>query len=307
MPETKIPKPLKPGATIGVIAPASAAKRKPAARGLEYLRSKGYKVVKAPYLTRGKHYLAGSDERRAKLLEEFILDDNIDAIICIRGGYGILRILDKIDFSRLKNTTPKPIVGYSDVTALQLALLRKLGWVSYSGPMVAPDLSNISDFSEKWLWDILTNPSYPLDLKNPPNKQFQIFRNGTAQGPLIGGCLSLITPLLGTQYCPSLKNAILVIEDIGEKVYRLDKLLHTLRLHDVFEEISGLIVGAMTDCFPKNPKKSFTFNDLLTSSLKGYKFPVITNFAYGHINQRFTLPWGMTARIDTAQSKILKI
>ncbi|MCK4715228.1 MAG: LD-carboxypeptidase, partial [Candidatus Marinimicrobia bacterium] len=252
-----------------------------------------------------KFYIAGNDELRLKWLEQFILDPEVKGIICVRGGYGLLRIIDKINYDKLKKIPPKIIVGYSDTTALQMALLNKLGWISYTGPMVASDMGNNFDpYSEEWLWRVITAHPYPLELQNPQEEEMQVFRHGSATGVLVGGCLSLVTPLLGTKYMPDLKGAVLVIEDIGEKTYHLDKHLHILRLHGIFEQISGLLLGHFVNCFPKNPKRSFTMTDFLQDVLGGYDFPVITNLAYGHIRRRLTLPLGARIKMETNPVKL---
>ena len=301
----QFPQPLHIGATIGIIAPASAAHRKQVGEGIAYLKNRGYHVKTAPNLTRGKHYLAGNDQMRLKWLENFILDSEIDAIFCVRGGYGLLRIIDKIDYSRLASIPPKLIVGYSDITALQMAFLRKLEWVGYTGPMVASDMSGQFDpYSEEWLWKVITKHPYPLVLENPAGEEMNVYRHGTARGTLIGGCLSLITPLLGTAYMPDLTGSVLVIEDIGEKTYHLDKHLHMLRIHGVFDKISALILGRFANCFPKNQKRSFTMREFLDDVVGEYDFPVISNFAYGHIVKRLTLPLGAQVRVETDPIKI---
>lgn len=295
-----LPPPLKPGDTIGIVAPASAAKRKFCQAGLAYLQNRGYQVKIAPNLTRGKFFLAGSDEVRLKYLQEFLEDESLQGIICVRGGYGAIRIVDRLDFQRLSKVRPKVLVGYSDITILQLAILKKLGWVTYSGPMVASEMGqNISSFSEEWLWKLITAHPYPIDLKNPEGEELQVWQPGVAEGRLIGGCLSLITPLLGTPLMPDLHGAILFIEDISEKTYHLDKHLQILRLHGVFDQIAGLVVGRFTDCFPKNPARSYTLIDYLNHVLRRYRFPVILNLAYGHLKQRVTLPIGARVRIAT--------
>jgi len=301
----RLPKPLKRGATIGVIAPASAAHRQQTKEGLAYLQRQGFRVQSAPNLTRGRHYLAGKDDLRLKYLEQYILDPDIDAVFCVRGGYGLLRIIDRINYRRLKSAPPKIIVGYSDITSLQMAFLAQLGWVGYSGPMVASDMSGTFDsYSEEWLWKVIGDQPYPLVLENPPGEEIAVYRHGRASGHLIGGCLSLLTPLLGTKYMPNLEGAILVIEDIGEKTYHLDKQLHMLRIHGVFDKIAGLIVGHFVNCFPKNPKRSFTLYEFLDDVIGRYEFPVVTNFAYGHIKKRLTLPLGARVSLTTKPVKI---
>jgi len=300
-----LPESIKPGATIGIIAPSSSAPRQTTKEGIKYLQSKGYIIKKAPYLTKGKFYLAGPDKIRLNNLIKFILDPEIDALICVRGGYGLLRILDQIPYDKLKQTKPKILVGYSDFTALQMALLKKCGWITYSGPMVASEMGKgISKFSEYWFWKTIDHDNFPITLENPQDQPMQVYKQGKAKGKLIGGCLSLITPLLNTSYMPSLKGAILILEDVGEPTYKIDKLFQILKLHNVFEEISGLILGNFLNCFPQNKNKSFTLQDLLNDFVSQYNFPIITNFAYGHISQRFTLPVGSNIEIDTDPLKI---
>ncbi|HPC36813.1 MAG TPA: LD-carboxypeptidase [Candidatus Marinimicrobia bacterium] len=295
-----LPEPLKPGGTVGVIAPSSPAPRKTTAAGLQYFNDRGYKVKTAPNLNRGKFFLAGSDAERLKYLEQFLRDPEIDALFCVRGGYGLIRIIDQLKYQRLAKVKPKVLVGYSDITILQMALAAKLGWVTYSGPMVSSDLGQgLSPFSEEWLWRMIAGNPYPVELINPLEQPLQVFRAGSAEGVLIGGCLSLITPLLGTPFMPDLKGAILIIEDVDEKTYQLDKQLQILRLHGVFDQIAGLIVGQFVNCFPSNPRRSFTLEDYLSDALKDTHFPVITNCAYGHLKQRFTIPMGIRARIST--------
>jgi len=293
------PEPLSAGATIGIIAPASAAQRKLIASGIEYLRGRGYRVKTAPNLDRGKFFLAGPDAVRLKYLEQFLCDPEIDGIICVRGGYGAIRIVDQLNYSRLAKIRPKILVGYSDITVLQLALAARLRWVTYSGPMVTEMGSTFDPFSEKWLWRMITTNPYPIDLLNPEDQPLTVFRSGCAEGILIPGCLSLITPVLGTALIPDLKGAILAIEDIDEKKYFLDKQLQILRLHGVFDQIAGLIVGRFTNCLPSNPRRSFTLEDYLDNVLKDYRFPVVMNLAYGHVKKRFTLPMGVRVRLET--------
>jgi muramoyltetrapeptide carboxypeptidase len=302
----QLPKPIQPGATLGIIAPASAAKRKSVAAGITYLKARGFKIRMAPNLSRRLFYLAGNDELRTTWLEQFVLDPKIDGIICVRGGYGLLRILDKIDYHRLAAVPPKILVGYSDITSLQMAFLNKLGWISYSGPMVASDMGpEFSPFSEQWFWKMLLQHPYPIELQNPSEQPLRVFHHGKASGTLLGGCFSLITPILNTAYMPELKGAILVLEDIGEKTYHLDKQFQILKLQGIFEKISGLILGQFSKCFPKNPTRSFTLDDYLRDFLKGYDFPVISNFAYGHVKERFTLPFGVKASLRTDPPGIL--
>lgn len=296
----KTPPALKPGSTIGVIAPASAAKRKPTKLGIEYLEAKGYNVVTSTHLNKSLKYLAGDDAIRLKHLQNFLLDPKIDAIICVRGGYGLLRIIDKLDYEKIASVPPKIFVGYSDLTAFQNSLLKKCGWVTFSGPMVASEMGNdFSQFSENWLWKVLTLSNGELNFQNPEDDPIKIFNPGKAEGNLIGGCFSLITPLLGTEYMPDLEGEILFIEDVGEPAYKIDKFLQYLKLHGVFDKISGLIIGKFSGAFKEKDKKNFTLEELLRDTIPDINFPIITNFAYGHVKQRFTMPIGGRFKMDT--------
>ena len=296
----KLPPKLTNRETIGIVAPASAADSQKTEKGIAYLHDQGFQTKLAPNLNQELNYLAGTDSERAQYLNEFLQDDDISTIFCVRGGYGMMRILDRLDFDTLKNTSPKNIIGYSDITVLQFAFLKKLGWITYSGPMVASDMgADFSRYSEEWLWKILRQDSNSFQLKNPENKDIEIYRSGSAEGQLLPGCLTLVSCLLGTQYCPSFENKILVIEDIGETGYNLDRLLTTLKLHGVFEEISGLILGSFVNTDDEEDEKAFLINKLLDDLIGDYDFPVLTNFAYGHIEERLTLPVGVQAQMNT--------
>jgi len=306
MKDYQTPKIIKPGDTIGVIAPASAAKRKPTKLGLEYLEKKGYKIKTSSHLNRAFKYLAADDETRVKHLEDFLMDSEIDHIICVRGGYGLVRIIDKINWEKLKSATPKTLVGYSDITALQLSILKKLGWVTYSGPMVASEMGNdFSQFSENWLWKVLTLSNGELNFQNPVDDPIKIFNPGKAEGNLVGGCFSLLTPLLGTEYQPDLDGVILFLEDVGEEAYKIDKFLNYLKLHGVFDKISGLIIGKFSGTFKENDKKNFTLEELLQDIIPNINFPIVTNFAYGHVKQRFTMPIGGKFRMNTETGEFI--
>lgn len=306
MKDYKTPKSLQPGSTIGVIAPASAAKRKPTKLGIEYLKKLGYRVVVSTHLNKGLKYLAAEDSIRLKHLENFIMNPEIDGIICLRGGYGLLRIIDKFDYTKIQTIKPKIFVGYSDLTALQLSLLHKCGWVTYSGPMVASEMGNeFSQFSENWLWKVLTLNKGELNFQNPENDPVKIFNPGQGEGNLIGGCFSLITPLLGTEYIPDMAGNILFLEEVGEPAYKIDKMLQTLKLHNVFDKISGLVIGKFTGSFKDEDKKNFSLVELLNDTISKINFPIITNFAYGHVKHRFTMPVGGKFRIDTEKQEYI--
>ncbi|MCF7884979.1 MAG: LD-carboxypeptidase [Candidatus Marinimicrobia bacterium] len=286
--------------TIGIVAPASAGEKSKVEAGIEYLKKQGFKVKKAPNLTNRLKYLAANDAKRIQYLVDFLRDDEISALFCLRGGYGTMRLLDKLDFAGLSKLGPKIIMGYSDITALQFSFLKKLNWITFSGPMVASDMDdNLTSYTGQWMWKVLKKSSGSLILKNPKDKKMKVYRSGKTQGVLLPGCLSIITTIMRTEYCPSFENCILVLEDIGETGYKLDRLLTTLKLHGVFDQIAGLILGSFQSTDDELSQNSFPLFDLLDDIIGNYEFPVITNFAYGHISNKLTLPVGIRASLNT--------
>jgi len=294
--EYKFPPPLKIGDTIAVIAPCSAAQKDKVEEGLSYLANKGFVVKIAKNLTSANGNMAGTKKERINSLHEFWADPEVKALFCVRGGYGIQRILPDLNYD-LFRSNPKILVGYSDISALSCSILAKSNIITYSGPMVASDMSdNMDHFSEELLWrTLMGNPK----ISNPSNQPLIIYRKGNTEGFLIGGTLTVLLPYLGTTYMPNLKGAILVLEDIGENSGRLDRHFHHLKFQGVFDQISGLVLGIFEDCFTNDEDSVESLKRILDSVLEGYDFPVLMNFAYGHINKRVTLPFGAMAKIDT--------
>ena len=279
-----------------MIAPCSAAQKDKVEQGLAYLTDKGFVVKIAKNLTSANGIMAGTREERINSLHEFWADPEVKALICVRGGYGIQRILPDLNYD-LFRSDPKILVGYSDISALSCSILAKSNLITYSGPMVASDMSdNMDRFSEESLWrTLMGNPKF----LNPSNQPLIVYRKGDAEGFLIGGTLTVLLPYLGTSYMPNLKGAILVLEDIGENTGRLDRHFHHLKFQGVFDQISGLVLGKFEDCFTNDEDPVKSLKEILDSVLHGYNFPVLMNFAYGHINKRVTLPFGAMAKIDT--------
>ena len=296
----QLPPKLKVGDGIAVIAPCSAADPDKVEDGLDYLSDRGFVVKRADNLSTADGYLAGSDEERLNSFMDFWKDPEINALFCVRGGYGIQRLLNHLDYD-LISSNPKILVGYSDISALSAALLAKSGVVTYSGPMVASDMGgNFDNFSEEMLWrTLMGRPS----IANPKNQSLLVFRKGQAAGNIIGGTLTVLLPYFGTSYMPDLEGAILVLEDIGENPGRLDRHFHHLRYQGVFDKISGLVLGEFKDCFPDDADQFEGFKPILESALKGYNFPVVMNFAFGHIDTRVTLPIGARAKLTTDPSQ----
>ncbi|MDZ7319652.1 MAG: LD-carboxypeptidase [candidate division KSB1 bacterium] len=301
------PLPLTRGAKIGIISPASRPLDEiPYRLGLDYLRQLGYIVVESEHALHRRGYLAGEDDHRASDFNAMVRDSEIAAIICSRGGYGTPRLLDRIDYDAVAKQ-PKIIVGYSDITALQLAIWARTGVVTFSGPMVAVEMGRgIAPFTEASFWTALSAAQAPRLLTNPPDNPIRVMKPGRAAGRLLGGCLSLINVLLGTPYCPDFDGAILLLEDIDEEPYRVDRYLAQLRLAGILNQVSGIVLGQFIDCVPRDPEKpSLTIEEILNDYFAGLKIPILTNFAYGHGAVKHTIPIGVYAILDTAQGGLI--
>ncbi|HEX9974815.1 MAG TPA: LD-carboxypeptidase [bacterium] len=301
------PNRLTKGMTIGVISPASRPLDEAIYyRGIEYLKQLGYNVIESTHVLDRRGYLAGLDDDRAGDLNAMFRNPEIGAIFCSRGGYGTPRLIDKLDFDSIQNN-PKIFVGYSDLTALSLAIWQKTGLVTFSGPMVAVEMGRgIDPFTENSFWMSVTSPHPVGLLANPDSSPVRIIKPGKSEGRLLGGCLSLINVLLGTPYSPDFDGAILIIEDIDEEPYRVDRYLAQLKLAGVFEKIAGIVLGQFIDCAPKDPEKpSLELDQIFLDYFGNLNIPIIANFAYGHGAIKHTIPIGIHAVLDTEQGGLI--
>ncbi|RPI02022.1 MAG: LD-carboxypeptidase, partial [Ignavibacteriae bacterium] len=248
------PPKLRKGNVIGLIAPASSpSPEEKIEKGAAYLEQLGYRVKFGEYIHKKHGYLAGTDEMRAADFNAMVRDTTVKAIFAIRGGYGTSRILGKIDYRSLKQN-PKIIVGYSDITALQLAVFRKIGLVSFSGPMTGTDLwKDLDPYTEENFWRLLKSTKKIGVLKNPADEPLKILKHGTSHGRLLGGNLSLLTCLAGTQFLPQTRKSILFLEDVDEAPHRIDRMFAQLFNAGILNRLAGLIFGKFTDCSPSNP------------------------------------------------------
>ena len=292
-----LPRPLTPASRVAVAAPASPALR-PAdvEAGLHALRQRGLTVEAAHEIAGGPHgYLAGTDAARADALNALLRRDDLDAIVCLRGGYGLLRILDRVDYEAAR-AHPKLVVGYSDVTALHLALWHRAGLPGVSGPMVAPDWPALDAETEADFWRVAGGDA-GYDVLGPGGEALSPLRDGEAEGTLLGGNLALTAALLGTPFLPDLRGAILFLEDVGEPPYRIDGLLARLRLAGVLGALGGLVFGRFTggDVAPGRP--TLAVDEVLAHYAGFVDGPVATGLVYGHVPRKSTLPVGVGARL----------
>lgn len=296
------PKRLKKGNTIGLIAPASPVSQGKMRLGIKKLEHMGFKVKvgKTGYSNYG--YLAGEDKLRAEELNAMFKNKDIDGIICLRGGYGTPRILDLLDYEMIRNN-PKVFVGYSDITALHIAFNQLSNLVSFHGPMVASDMSgSFSDFSKKSLLNLIYNEDFNPSIENE-SKEIRTINPGIAEGPIIGGNLSLIVNSIGSPYEIDTKGKILFIEEIGESTYKIDRMLTQLILSNKLQDAEGIILGDFNNCIPEE-EGEFTVEELIDDLIKPFKIPTISNLQVGHCEPVITLPLGVKTRLDARKGEI---
>jgi muramoyltetrapeptide carboxypeptidase len=308
------PKLLKAGDTVMFVAPAGPPKKDEVMRAKQRIEDRGYKVKMRDDLFAVEGYLAGTDERRAEELMEAFTDDDIDGVLCVRGGYGVMRILDRLDFDVIREN-PKPLLGFSDITALHAALQRKAGLVSFHGPGPASGLGSEegpTDFTAKYVIRALElddEPAYAIEVPESVSK-VDSYGSGKASGRLVGGNLSLISALEGTPYAINCRDAILLIEDVNEAPYRIDRMLAQLKLAGKLTEIRGAVLGQFTTEFVREDKLTddarFDTNGVLAQYFKDAGIPVLMNYPIGHHKQNATVPLGAQVEID-ADKKMLRI
>jgi muramoyltetrapeptide carboxypeptidase len=302
------PPKLRSGDTIGLIAPASTpTPDEKIEKGVHYLEQLGYRVTVGKHVSDQHGYLAGTDKYRAADVNAMIRNDDVKAIFCIRGGYGTPRILPLVDYRSLKRH-PKIIVGYSDITAMQLAVFRKTGLVTFSGPMTGTDMwNNFDSYTEEHFWRTLTSNKKIGVLKNCDDDPAQVLRTGKASGIILGGNLSLFTGTMGTPFMPALRNSILVLEDIDEEPHRIDRMLAQLYNSGALCSAAALVFGKFTDCVPDDVNEPhLTTEQVQEEYVQKIKCPAIRNFQYGHIPRKLTIPLGLQAILD-AKRGILNV
>lgn len=297
-----LPPRLRKGDAIGVIAPSSPQRDDERLRaGIRYFESLGYPVICGEHLWKRHGYLAGTDDERAADINAMIRDPRIRMIIAGRGGYGVTRILDRIDYAALKRN-PKIIVGFSDVTALNCALLVKSRLVSFSGAMPGVDFwdtGNLDPFAEEWFWRCVTSVRPLGRIRQPEQHPITGLAPGTAEGRLLAGNLTLLANITGTPYLPKPSGAILLVEEIGEEAYRVDRLLSQLYNAGVLKNIAGLALGAFTGTKPTRVSVDpLPMEEIFTEYVHRAGVPAVGGILYGHIPTKLTLPMGILTRIN---------
>lgn len=285
------PAALRVGDRIGVLAPASSFSRQAFEAGCERLKSLGYAPIYSPDIFDRDLYFAGSVERRAQELESMLSRDDIRGLVCVRGGYGSNYLLDKIHFD-LFQRYPKILLGCSDITSLLTAIHDRTGLVTFHGPMVAKDIADgtFNVLSLKQAVQGSTDWQLPTD-------GMQVLRPGQAMGKLYGGCLSMLAASLGTPFEIQTEGTILFIEDIGEKPFRIDRMLMQLHLASKLKGVRAFVFGEMLDCLPP-AGESYTLQDVIRKVLAPYDVPIVYGLKSGHVSSaNCTLPIGVQAAL----------
>lgn len=297
---------LRKGDVIGLVSPASTPAPSEKIEGsVRYLESRGYKVKIGAHVAKSHGYLAGTDEERTDDLNGMIRDPHVKAIFALRGGYGTPRILPMIDYRALARQ-PKIISGFSDITALQLAIYRKCKLVTFSGPMPAVELWNNPDpYTEENFWRVLTSKASIGQLANSPGDATAVRKQGKASGVLLGGNLALLISAMGTPYLPSLRGAVLVLEEVGEYPYRIDRMLAQLRNAGVLRGLAAMLLGQFTECERGDASQPhFAVDQVLSDYAQAVNGPVLANVHYGHVPKKLTVPFGLIASVNAKSRRI---
>lgn len=296
------PPALQPGDTVGIVAPASNVMREPLEAGCAALRELGYKPFYFESILERDIYFAGSAARRARELEEMFIRDEVRAIVCARGGYGSNYLLEVLDLNKIK-AHPKIFVGYSDLTTLLTHFADSAGMVTFHGPMVAKDFAH-SDGVDSGSWERALNGSsaWALDLDSDVKSLVE----GSAEGILYGGCLSILVASLGTPYEIRTAGTILFLEDIAAKPFQIDRMLMQLKLAGKLADVQGIIFGEMLDCTQNsNSDQGYTLEEVVLRAVGDLGVPVASGLRSGHVSRRnLTLPFGVRAALNVATSGV---
>jgi len=304
------PPKLMPGSRIALIAPAGPLlERDDLTRAEALCRALGYEPMLGKNAYNRHGYLAGTDDERLFDLNRALQDPSLGAVWCIRGGYGVTRLLERVDFDAMARR-PKPLIGFSDITALLNAVTRAAGVVTFHGPVAR---ASMPAFSREHFERVLTRAESPGRLGRlpepagvlvPQEHRIVTLQGGTAEGPLAGGNLTLLQCLIGTPWFPDLTGAILFIEDVGEHLYRVDRALAQLRTIGALQRLAGVVVGRFTELVRAGRDGALGFDQVLTTYFAPLSIPVAYGFPIGHIDAQWTLPLGVRARLDADAGEV---
>lgn len=301
---------LRQGDLIGLIAPGGRTNDAAIDKAVQRIEALGFRVKTGAHLRAVHGNYAGSVQQRLADLHAMFADPEVKGMWCIRGGSGCISLLAHIDYALIR-AHPKVLLGYSDITALHLAIHRHARLVTFHGPVAS---SGVSDYSTTHMMAVLTDPqpSYtiPMALENSrraltePHYAIRTVTEGQATGRLIGGNLSLVSALAGTPYAADFRKAILFLEEVNEEPYRLDRWMTQLDLAGGFANAAALMIGICDNCGPSEDDISLTLDETLDLHLKPLRIPAVSGYSFGHIRNQFTIPVGVMGRLDTGRQTL---
>ena len=302
-----IPARLKKGDLIGLVTPGSPVTEEQLAGCVSSLEELGLRATYYDSVLSEYGYFAGTDQERAQELMKMFSREDVDGIWCVRGGYGSIRILELLDYDQIRKN-PKVFMGYSDITALLSSIYRETGLVTYHGPM---GVSEFNRFSVKSIKKVLLNPEaeykypYRRESNTRDNPEFDRYTitGGIAEGVLIGGNISVLDSIIGTRFEPDFEKKIVFLEEIGEKTYRVDKMMFHLLSGTNLREAAGIVMGVFGDC-NVNEAPSLSLKVALDDLLKPLGIPVSYGLSFGHIKRMVTIPTGIKAAMDADKNSL---
>ena len=300
-----LPKRLKEGDLIGLVTPGSSVSQMELAECMAKLEAMGFRTTYNDTVLSEYGYFAGPDQERADELMDMFAREEVDAIWCVRGGYGSIRILDLLNYELIRQN-PKAFIGYSDITAIHTAIWQESRLVSFHGPV---GISDFNRFSKRSIRKVIMDPreeyKYPYrrekDTRENPEYDRYTLTGGTAEGQLIGGNISVLDSLIGTRFEPNFENKLVYLEDVGEKTYRVDKMVFHLLSGTNLKQASGIVMGAFDEC-NINELPALSLKTALDDLLKPLGIPVSYGLSFGHIKRMVTIPNGIRAVLDADQN-----
>jgi len=300
------PPALRPGDTVGIVAPASHIQRPPLEKGCESLRQLGYQPFYLDSILAQELYFAGSLDRRVRELEEMFERDEVRGILCARGGYGTNYLLRQLDPSKIV-LHPKIFMGYSDVTTLLTCFADSAGFVTFHGPMVTKDFANPSGV-DLASWQAAVGGAAEWEVGGEPDSGAKALVGGAAEGVLYGGCLSLLVAAMGTPHDIRTEGTILFLEDLNAKPYQIDRMLMQLKLGGKLDGVKGMVFGEMLDCV-QTQNQGYSLEEVILRIVGDLGVPVAFGLRSGHVTRtNITLPIGVRAALNVNRGEVrLKI
>ena len=301
---------LRQGDTVALVAPGGYTTEKSIAKARANIEKLGLRVREGAFLREVNGNYAGTVHQRLLDLHAAFADPEIKMIWPIRGGSGCISLLAQLDYALIR-ANPKILLGYSDITALHLAIHKHAGLVTFHGPVAS---STMSDYSTEHMLAVLSDPqpayTIPMALENSrraleaPHFAMRTVHGGVATGPLMGGNLSLVAALAGTPYAADFEDSILFLEEVNEAPYRIDRWMTQLDLSVGFAKAAGVMIGICEDCGPEHEDISLTLDQTFDIHLQPLSIPAVTGYSIGHIRNQFTIPMGLRATLDTERQTV---